>query len=40
MINIDRINGKVRSSSYNKINSLVDKHPEETVQILRQWLMG
>ena len=40
MINIDRIQGKVRSSSYNKINSLVDKHPEETVQIIRQWLMG
>ncbi len=38
MINIDRIQGKVRSSSYNKINSMVDKHPDETVQILRQWL--
>lgn len=40
MINIDRIQGKVRSSSYKKINSLVEKHPEETVQIMRQWLMG
>jgi flagellar M-ring protein FliF len=40
MINIDRIAGKVRSSSYNKINSMVEKHPEETLQIMRQWLMG
>lgn len=38
MINVDRIQGKLKSSSYNKINSMVEKHPEETVQILRQWL--
>jgi flagellar M-ring protein FliF len=38
MINIDRIQGKLRSSTYAKINSLVEKHPEETAQILRQWL--
>ena len=38
MINIDRIQGKVKSSNYNKINNLVDKHAEETAQILRQWL--
>jgi flagellar M-ring protein FliF len=40
MINIDRIQGKLRSSSYNKINQMVDKHPEETAQIFRQWLSG
>ena len=38
MINIDRIQGKVKSSSYKKMNNLVDKHMEETVQILRAWL--
>lgn len=38
LINIDRIQGKLKSSSYNKINGMVEKHPEETVQILRQWL--
>lgn len=38
MINIDRVQGKLRSSSYTKINNMVDKHPDETVQILRQWL--
>lgn len=38
MINIDRIQGKLKSSTYAKINSMVEKNPEETVQILRQWL--
>lgn len=38
MINIDRIQGKLRSSSYTKINNMIDKHPDETAQILRQWL--
>lgn len=38
MINIDRVQGKLKSSTYSKLNSMVDKHPEETAQILRQWL--
>ena len=38
MINIDRIQGKLRSSTYTKINNMIDKHPEETATILRQWL--
>lgn len=38
MINVDRIQGKLKSSTYAKINGLVDKHPEETSQIIRQWL--
>ena len=38
MINIDRIQGKLRSSTYQKINNMIEKHPDETVQILRQWL--
>ena len=37
-INIDRIKGGVKSSTYKKINELVDKHPEETMQIIRQWV--
>jgi flagellar M-ring protein FliF len=40
MINIDRIKGKIKTSSYNKINSLVDKHTEETLQIVRSWLVS
>jgi flagellar M-ring protein FliF len=38
MINVDRVKGKIRSSTYSRINSMVDQHPEETAQILRQWL--
>lgn len=37
MIDIARISGKVKSSTYRKINELIDKHPEETLGILRQW---
>ena len=40
MINVDRIQGKLKSSTYAKINGLVDKHPEETAQIIRAWLSG
>jgi len=38
MINVDRVKGKIRSSTYTRINGMVDQHPEETVAILRQWL--
>jgi flagellar M-ring protein FliF len=37
MIDIARISGKVKSSTFRKINELVGKHPEETLGILRQW---
>ena len=40
MVNVDRIQGKLKSSTYAKINGLVDKHPEETAQIIRAWLSG
>lgn len=38
MINIDRVKGRVKSSMYRKINELVEKHPDETLTILRQWV--
>ncbi len=38
MIDIDRVQGKLKSSSYKKINSMVEKHPEETAAIFRQWI--
>lgn len=37
MINISRIDGKIKSSTYRKINDLIEKHPEETMGIIRQW---
>jgi flagellar M-ring protein FliF len=38
MINIDRVKGRVKSSMYRKINELIDKHPDETLTIVRQWV--
>jgi flagellar M-ring protein FliF len=40
MINLDRIAGKVKSSSYNKINRIAGKNPDETVQVLRNWMLN
>jgi len=37
LISIDRINGQVKSSTYRRINELVDQNPEETLSIIRQW---
>lgn len=38
MINVDRVKGKLRSSTYSRINAIVDQHPEEASQILREWI--
>lgn len=37
LINLDRIQGRVKSGTYRKINELIEKHPEETLTVLRQW---
>lgn len=38
MISVDRIKGKIRSSTYNKINNMFDQHPDETTNVLRSWM--
>ncbi len=38
MIDMAQVEGRVRSSSLKKIGELVDKHPEEALAILRNWL--
>jgi len=38
MINISQVEGRVRASSLRKIGEIVEKHPEEAVAILRNWL--
>ncbi|KKJ76368.1 flagellar M-ring protein FliF [Kiloniella litopenaei] len=38
MIDMNKVEGRVRASSLNKIGEIVEKHPEEAVQILRGWL--
>jgi flagellar M-ring protein FliF len=38
LIDISKVEGRVKKSSIKKIGEIVDKHPEETVAILRQWM--
>lgn len=38
MIDLNRIEGRVKASSLRKIGEIVDKHPEDVVAIIRNWL--
>ncbi|MEA1938324.1 MAG: flagellar basal-body MS-ring/collar protein FliF, partial [Pseudomonadota bacterium] len=38
MIDIQQVEGRVRESSLKKIGEIVEKHPNEAVSILRQWM--
>ncbi len=38
MIDVNRIEGKVKASTLRKIGEIVEKHPEEAVAILRSWM--
>ncbi len=38
MIDINRVEGRVKASSLKKIGEIVDKHPEEAVSIIRYWM--
>lgn len=39
LIDVANIKGGMRSSSMTKINEIVEKYPEETMGVLRQWIM-
>lgn len=39
-IDIAHIDGQVKKSSVKKVSQLVEKHPEETMSILRNWMHG
>jgi flagellar M-ring protein FliF len=39
MLDVANIRGGLKSSSMNKINEIVDKYPEETMGVIRQWVM-
>jgi flagellar M-ring protein FliF len=38
MIDINRVEGRVRASSVRKVGEIVAKHPEEAVAIIRNWM--
>jgi flagellar M-ring protein FliF len=38
LIDIAKVEGRVKASSLRKIGEIVDKHPEEALNILRSWL--
>jgi len=38
MIDIARVEGKVRESSVKKVSELISGHPDETLSIIRNWL--
>lgn len=38
LIDIDKVEGRVRASSFKKIGEIVEKHPEEALSIVRNWL--
>ncbi len=38
MIDVGRVEGRVKASSLRKIGELVEKHPDESIAILRNWM--
>ena len=38
LIDIDRVEGRVKASSVKKVGEIVDKHPDEALSILRNWM--
>jgi flagellar M-ring protein FliF len=39
LVNIAQIEGQMRASSLRRIGGLVEKHPEETLSIIRGWMV-
>ena len=39
MVNIAQIEGQMRASSLRRIADLVEKHPDETLSIVRGWMV-
>ena len=38
LIDIDRVEGRVKSSSVKRVSEIVEKHPEEALSIIRNWM--
>ena len=39
MVNLAQIEGQMRASSLRRLTELVDKHPDETLSIMRGWMV-
>ena len=39
MVNVAQIEGQLRASSMRRLVQLVERHPEETLAIVRNWMM-
>ena len=39
MMNVAKVEGQVRASSIKRITEIVDQHPEETIAIIRNWMV-
>ncbi len=37
MISIDKIDGGIKSSLYRKVGEMIENHPEESLNVIRQW---
>ena len=38
LIDIDRVEGRLKASALKKITDIVDKHPDEATSIIRGWM--
>ena len=38
LIDIGQVEGRVRSSSLSKVGEIIEKHPDEAVSIIRNWM--
>lgn len=38
MIDLGRVEGRVRESSVKKVNEIIDQHPEESLNVVRNWM--
>ena len=38
MIDVNRVEGRVKASSLRRVGEIIEKHPEESLAIVRNWL--
>ena len=39
MVQVENIEGQLRASSVRRLAELIDKHPEESLSIVRSWML-